>query len=203
MNNETTTLDGVQVVPENSELVEKRMVKFQRTWVFWENYFTDNSNQTGDKDKDWNAQIKKVYNFKDLITFWQFWNAYPGSNPKDLFFDGERFMLFFDTKRRIDGLNLFAEGISPKWEDPQNAGGRIFQLQYDIKKDLDEFLNCVGDFWLKLMLYLMGESLPCANMVIHFIMYINKLYYFDDFHLIIILKILIFLSFIMFLGNYR
>eukprot|EP00340_Litonotus_pictus_P001139 CAMPEP_0170518768 /NCGR_PEP_ID=MMETSP0209-20121228/4376_1 /TAXON_ID=665100 ORGANISM="Litonotus pictus, Strain P1" /NCGR_SAMPLE_ID=MMETSP0209 /ASSEMBLY_ACC=CAM_ASM_000301 /LENGTH=231 /DNA_ID=CAMNT_0010804449 /DNA_START=1 /DNA_END=696 /DNA_ORIENTATION=+ len=168
MINETTYLEKVQAVSEDSSVVEKKMVDFQRTWVFWENYLTTEENRNTNnenKDKDWNAQIKKVFSFSDLITFWQFWNSYPGSNPKDLFYDGDRFMLFFESRKRIDGLNLFAENISPKWEDSQNAGGRIFQLQYDIKKDLDEFLEFIKDYWLKLVLFLIGESLPCSHLV--------------------------------------
>ena len=57
------------------------------------------------------------------------------------------------------------EGVSPEWEDPQNTGGLIYSMQYEIRKDLGEFLDNIKDFWLKLMLFLIGESLPCANLV--------------------------------------
>jgi hypothetical protein len=173
MNIETTYLDKVQAIPEDSKLVNKNIVEFQRSWVFWENYlggntFEDRNNQNNSENKDWGAQIKKVITFSDLITFWQFWNTYPGSHPKDLFFNGERFVQFFSSKKRIDGLNLFCENISPKWEDSQNSGGRILQLQYDIKDDLDGFLNCSEEYWLRLVLELVGESLPCSKLVSKF-----------------------------------
>ncbi len=170
MINETTILEKVHAIKEDSKIVEKKKTEFQRSWVFWENYlggttYEDKNNQNTGDNKDWGAQIKKVITFSDLITFWQFWNTYPGSKPKDIFFNGERFVQFFNSKKRIDGLNLFEENISPEWEDSQNSGGRILQLQYDIKDDLEGFLNCSEDYWLKLVLELIGESLPCSNLV--------------------------------------
>lgn len=167
MNNETTFLDQVDAVPEDSKTVDKKLVEFQRTWVLWENYLQDKKAdaENADKDKDWNTQIKKVFSFNDLITFWQFWRAYPGSDPKDIFYDGERYIYFFHTKRRIEGLNLFNEGIQPEWEDPQNSKGRILQLQYEIKSDIDDFLALIKQFWLRLVLLLIGESLPCSKLV--------------------------------------
>lgn len=176
MINETTELKEVHAVPEDSTTVEKNKVDLQRVWVLWENYLsTEDSkhNKNMEKDKDWNAQIKKVFTFNDLITFWQFYNNYQGSDPKNIFYDGERYMMFFESKKRIDGLNLFAENISPKWEDSQNAGGRILQLQYDIQQDLEMFLDVAKNFWLRLILLLIGESLPCSHLVRKLI--INKL----------------------------
>lgn len=171
MLNETVNIEKVQAVPEDSTKVERRLVEFQRTWVFWENYLIDMSRMAEHKGNDWADQIKRVCSFSDLLTFWQFWNNYPGSHPKNLFFDGNRFMLFFDSKKRIDGLNLFTENISPKWEDSQNDGGRILQLQYEIKDlsnvgtETETFLNHMENYWLKLVLYLIGESIPCAHLV--------------------------------------
>jgi len=167
MINEINYLEKVQVVPEDSPTINKKDVMLQRTWVLWENYqhIQERNSKTNEKDKDYNLLIKKVVTFDDLITFWQFWNVYPGSHPKEVFYDGENFNLYFDSKKRIDGLNLFTENISPKWEDSQNSNGKIFQIQFDIKEDMNEFLDVVKDYWLKLVLYLIGESLPCNHLV--------------------------------------
>ncbi len=54
-----------------------------RSWVFWENY-----EAKGSAKMDWNDSIKKIFNFDDIISFWQFWNNYPGSNPSNVFYDG-------------------------------------------------------------------------------------------------------------------
>jgi hypothetical protein len=70
---------------EESEIVEQSIVKLQRTWVFWENY----ESKTGEK-LEWSESIKQVFSFNDIISFWQFLNNYPGSNPANIFYNGER-----------------------------------------------------------------------------------------------------------------
>jgi hypothetical protein len=159
MINETNNTDTSQATEEISE-IELNKVEFQRSWVFWENY-----QQKEGGNSSWEDSIKKVVQFSDLITFWQFWNNYPGAVPKNFVFDGERLVYYFENKKRIDGLNLFVEGVVPKWEDPKNSGGRILHLLYDIKQDLHEFLFYMEESWLKLVLLLIGESMPASKYV--------------------------------------
>jgi hypothetical protein len=65
---------------------------------------------------------------------------------------------------------LFVRGISPKWEDPQNKGGKYFTLEYIIKDDIDRFLPVFRDSWLKLMLSVIGESIEAAQYVYLFLL---------------------------------
>lgn len=160
MINENKLSNTSQATDDISE-IELTKVELKRVWIFWENY----QFKEGGSSNNWDDSIKKVLSFSDLITFWQFWNNYPGAIPKNFVFDGERMVYYFENKRRIDGLNLFAEGIAPKWEDPQNSGGRILHLLYDIKQDLHEFLDLIEEYWLKLVLLLIGESLPASKYV--------------------------------------
>ena len=67
----------------DSVLIEK--VTLERSWVFWENY-----NAIGNKTLDWEESIKQIFDFNDIVSFWQFWNGYMGSIPSEVFFDGER-----------------------------------------------------------------------------------------------------------------
>jgi hypothetical protein len=60
---------------------------------------------------------------------------------------------------------LFVEGVSPKWEDPKNSGGKYFTLEYQIKEELDQFLPIFSESWLKLMLSVIGESIDAAQYV--------------------------------------
>ena len=62
-------------------------------------------------------------------------------------------------------MNLFVEGVSPKWEDPLNKGGKYFTLEYQIKDELDQFLPIFSESWLKLMLSVIGESIDAAQYV--------------------------------------
>lgn len=162
MFNENKNINKTSSSPEEDLLeVELSKVEFARDWVFWENYQPKENNNTS----KWEESMKEVVEFSDLVTFWQFWNNYPGANPKNFVFDGERLVYFFEKKKRIDGLNLFVKGIAPKWEDSQNDGGRSLQLLYDVKMDLHEFLDVIGENWLRLVLLLIGESLPASKYV--------------------------------------
>jgi hypothetical protein len=70
-----------------TDRIELSKVGLQRQWVFWENY---EAKQGGDRQLDWSQMIKKIFTFNDIISFWQFWNDYPGSNPSNIFYNGER-----------------------------------------------------------------------------------------------------------------
>jgi hypothetical protein len=60
---------------------------------------------------------------------------------------------------------LFEEGISPTWEDPKNNYGKSLTLAYVINEKLEEFLIQVQNYWIKLILYLIGESMDGAKFV--------------------------------------
>ena len=69
---------------EEKDSIEINKVKLAREWTFWENY------EMKDKKVDYSELIKPIYNFDTIIDFWQFWNLYPGNNPSNLFYDGEK-----------------------------------------------------------------------------------------------------------------
>jgi hypothetical protein len=85
MDNNENSFSQVQA-PVESTQIELSKVKLQRTWVFWENY----DSKSKEKSLDWSQSIKQIYSFNDIISFWQFWNEYPGSNPSNIFYNGER-----------------------------------------------------------------------------------------------------------------
>jgi hypothetical protein len=70
--------------PVESETVEERIVKLQRIWVLWENYDSKSGKL------DYKDSLKQIFKFNDIISFWQFWNSYPGSDPSFIFYDGDR-----------------------------------------------------------------------------------------------------------------
>lgn len=171
MEKEVRKLDFDNNLPDkDAEKIEKELVQFQRTWVIWENYSSDlkpkdGTGQNSTVDADWNERLKEVFSFNDLITFWQFWNKYPGSDPVKFFYDGEKFTYYFISEKRIDGINIFAENIKPKWEDLANSAGLTLILQYDVSDNINEFFSRIKDFWLKLTLLVIGETIPCGKYV--------------------------------------
>ena len=62
-------------------------------------------------------------------------------------------------------MNLFVKGIKPEWEDEKNKKGKILTLEYEIKKNLDAFLEAVTESWIKLLCYLIGEQIPYSNKI--------------------------------------
>ena len=145
---------------EESDTIEKEKVQLNRTWSFWENYSMKN-----EVKKDGSYLYEEIFTFDDIISFWQFWNKYPGRDTKNIFFNGEYITYFFKEKYRITAMNLFVKGIKPEWEDKNNAGGKVLILEYEVKKELDKFLTLVNDSWIKLLVYLIGEQIPSSNYI--------------------------------------
>ena len=134
---------------------EREKVLLNRSWSFWENYESKNR-----EEKNYSKLLKEIYSFGDLISFWQFWNKYPGSDTKQVFYNGECIKYFFKEKYRIIAMNLFEKGIRPEWEDEKNKKGKTLILEYVISNNLDQFLTLVSESWMKLLCYLIGETIP-------------------------------------------
>ena len=71
---------------EEKDSIELDKVKLQRKWTFWENYETREKS----KEEDYSKLTKSIFSFETIIEFWQFWNNYQGSDPKNIFYDGEK-----------------------------------------------------------------------------------------------------------------
>ena len=84
-------MDSAELNLEESDTIEKNKVLLNREWSFWENYETRSKN---DKDADYSKLLKELFSFNDIISFWQFWNNYPGSELKKYFLTAN-FSAFF------------------------------------------------------------------------------------------------------------
>ena len=143
---------------EESETIEKEKIVLKRSWSFWENYESKNR-----AEKDYSKLLKEIYTFNDIISFWQFWNKYPGNDTKQIFYNGEHVKYFFKEKYRIIAMNVFEQGIKPEWENKKNQKGNVLTLEYVVDTGLDVFLPKVTELWKKLLLYLIGETLPYSD----------------------------------------
>ena len=145
---------------ENYTEKDQEKLKLNRQWSFWENYESKTK-----QEKDYTKLLKEIFSFSDLISFWQFWNKYPGSETKNIFYNGDCIKYFFKEKYRIIAMNLFMKGIKPEWEDKKNKGGKVLILEYVINQELTQFLNLVSESWTKLLCYLIGETLPHSEYI--------------------------------------
>ena len=135
-------------------------VIFSKTWAFWENYTSKTSKLS------YSESNKKIFKWNDIITFFQFWNKYPGNDIKNIFFDGNNLKYFFEEKYRINSMNIFLDGVEPMWEDEKNKGGKYYQLDYRVPKEkIDEFIEKSNYQWKKLALSLMGNDIPGAEFI--------------------------------------
>ena len=155
-------------VPKEAETVSLDLVRFPRTWSFWESYLAKG------KKLSYQEAMKQIYEWDNLIAFWQFWNSYPGAEATSLFYNGTRIKYYFEEKYRINAMNVFVKGVQPAWEDPENKGGKYLQLDYKIDKELDKFFGIVSVAWKKLMLNTMGQNIPGSENVFIYIMSIDK-----------------------------
>ena len=142
---------------EESDTIEKEKILLNRQWSFWENY------EEKSKDKTYAESYEEIHTFDNIISFWQFWNKYPGNDTRKIFYNGEFIRYFFKEKYRITAMNIFKKGIKPEWEDENNKKGNILTLSYLIDKDLDTFLTKINELWIKLILLLIGETIPFSD----------------------------------------
>ena len=156
---ETQIKTKENIIPESEKNIPLSLITFNRSWVFWESYTAK------DKKLEYKESNKKIFEWNDIITFFQFWNSYPGNDLKKIFFNGNRVIYFFKEKYRIIAMNVFVKGIKPMWEDEKNKNGKYLQLEYQIKiDDIEKFSQISSLYWKKLILNTMGENYPgCEN----------------------------------------
>ena len=161
MKENSSTKTGKDIItPEIKSGIPLNAVKFKKSWTFWETYVSKT------EDLSFENSNKLIFKWNDLITFFQFWNKYPGRDIKNILYDGNNLKYFFKEKYRINAMNIFQEGIKPMWEDEQNKGGKYFQLDYKIKNDeMDTFSELANVHWKKLALCTMGGSIPHADYI--------------------------------------
>ncbi len=148
------------ILKETEKDIPLSSVTFPRKWSFWESYI---AKETKLSYKD---SMKNIFSWNDLITFFQFWNKYPGNEATKIFFDGNKIKYFFKEKFRISAMNIFVEGIRPEWEDPKNNGGKYLQFEYQIKlDDINKFSNRASNAWKKLALNTMSENFDGSNFI--------------------------------------
>ena len=70
-------------------------------------------------------------------------------------------------------MNLFEEGIIPVWEHSKNKGGKVFQMEYQIKEGLNDFLFEIEKAWANMVLKTIGESIIGSDFVSYYYFYLD------------------------------
>ena len=79
---------SAEMSPTEKDNTDEDLINLPRVWTFWEGY-----EQKDDNSTDWSNSFKKLFTFKDIISFWQFWNNSFYSNFSEIFYNGETFKL--------------------------------------------------------------------------------------------------------------
>lgn len=71
--------------------IETKKVALPHKWTFWENSeFKKQQHQSNEANVVYSEHhINSLFTFDNLIAFWQFWNKYIGTEPSQVFYDGE------------------------------------------------------------------------------------------------------------------
>ena len=67
------------ISPEKKVDIPLSSVQFLKTWTFWESYISKSIKLSYDDAN------KQIFKWNDIISFFQFWNKYPGKDIKNIF----------------------------------------------------------------------------------------------------------------------
>jgi len=110
------------------ELIVKHPL--QNSWTLW--FFKN------DRTRSWEENQRPIITFSTVEDFWGLYNHIELAS------------------RLISGCDysLFKEGIKPMWEDDENRRGGRWLINLDKKQRV----GCLDNFWLEVMLCLIGET---------------------------------------------
>ncbi|KAI9298904.1 eukaryotic translation initiation factor 4E [Neoconidiobolus thromboides FSU 785] len=123
----------------------------QESWTFW--YDSQNSKPA---QKDWSQNLKPLITFR---TVEDFWGAYNNITKVSELSVGSNF-------------HIFREGIRPAWEDPANAKGGRWTVQFNKKQ-----AHGINHYFLYSILMCIGESSPHSEQVCGIVVSVRKAFY--------------------------
>jgi len=133
--------DDGQEHDNDHELSPELLIKhpLQNTWTLW---FYKN-----DKTKSWTANLREIISFNTVEDFWALYNH-------------------IELASRLGAgcdYSLFKEGIKPMWEDDRNKKGGRWLINLDKKQRG----SCLDNFWLEVVLCLIGESFEGESVMVN------------------------------------
>jgi len=122
-----------------------------------------NKGPKGQAESNWEDNLEKIFSFKNLEEFGQFWYNCSYDDSSNLLYSS-----LDDTQKNvkrkgklytIDGVGLFREGISPAWEDEANEKGYELRAEVDVSADKkDNAEKVYKNLWQNLVFGLIGED---------------------------------------------
>merc|ERR1712001_45636 len=126
--------------PESPDLLIKHPL--QNSWTLW--FFKPDK---VDRNKKWNDNQCPIITFNTVEDFWALYNH-------------------IELASRLAAgcdYSLFKEGVKPMWEDERNKKGGRWLINLDKKQRA----SCLDNFWLEVMLCLIGESFDGESVIVN------------------------------------
>ncbi|KAI9280632.1 translation initiation factor eIF 4e-like domain-containing protein [Sporodiniella umbellata] len=122
------------------------------TWTLW---FDNPGKKTS--AQSWADNLKEVITIDNVEDFWSTFNNVCKINHLS----------------SNSNFHLFKEGIRPEWEDPANAEGGKYGIQFPKSKAGDS----INEHWMNLLLAVIGEQLVASEDICGAVVSVRKTYY--------------------------
>lgn len=119
---------------------------------------------------NFNENLGKVFTFKDLKSFAEFWHTCYYDDSSNLIQstldDTEKRIWRNDKQMAIDCINLFRKDISPEWEDKQNAYGYELRFEIDVNSEKNSKADIADTYktlWQDIVFALLAEQVTFSK----------------------------------------
>ena len=135
--NDLQQIESLKIQDVSGELMIKHPL--QNSWTLW--FFKN------DKTKQWEENQREIITFNTVEDFSALYNH-------------------IELASRLAAgcdYSLFKEGVKPMWEDERNRKGGRWLINLDKKQRG----SCLDNFWLEVMLCLIGESFDGESVLVN------------------------------------
>ncbi|CAO3599901.1 unnamed protein product [Absidia cylindrospora] len=124
----------------------------QNTWTLW----FDNPGKKANS-QSWSQNLKEIVSMDAVEDFWGVYNN----------------IVKVDRLDTSSNYHLFKKGVRPEWEDPANANGGKFSIQFPRNRTAD----AINNFWLHTLLAMIGEQFAFEDEVCGAVVSVRKVFF--------------------------
>ncbi|KAI9022328.1 translation initiation factor eIF 4e-like domain-containing protein [Phycomyces nitens] len=124
----------------------------QNTWTLW----FDNPGKKANT-QSWSQNLKEIVSIDTVEDFWGVYNNISRVNRLDV----------------SSNFHFFKKGVRPEWEDPMNAEGGKFGIQFPRNRTGE----AINDYWLHLLLAMIGEQFAKEDEICGAVVSVRKVFF--------------------------
>ncbi|KAI9473492.1 MAG: eukaryotic translation initiation factor 4E-1 [Benjaminiella poitrasii] len=124
----------------------------QNSWTLW----FDNPGKKANA-ASWSQNLKEIVDVSTVEDFWGVHNNIVKVNHLEI----------------SSNYHVFKKGVRPEWEDPVNANGGKFSIQFPRNRTGE----AINDYWLNLILAMLGEQFKYEDEICGAVVSVRKMFY--------------------------